>query len=386
MVYSSKMSVRIINCIVAFLLWSSAFCQHGGGVEKFSLEQKHNALAAQNFVRIGYDASNIANLKRQMAAWEAVVKEDSENEYYWFNYYMTVRMYCQQTSGGVVTTAKKPILNEIAKNMGLNIKKKAAQSFEQLMVSYFESNNYDTAVGFLLEAAKMNPENPFIIPEMAKYYAFSGISADKNPWLHKIPEIGDKTALYQYSKALLGTLPNDALLITNGEYDTYAIWKALQVTDKKIRVISLRMIENIGYRLLLAQSGLDVPSSPSSQKSLFLTNLFYVFGSGFKMYVSLTVPPDTLKQLNRALYNTGFAYQYSETPIENLEVLYQNLVNNDIVGVIPSYNNEIFKNLMPGYILLHRAAFDETKRNKIQLKAKEVAEKAGFWGEFKKFF
>lgn len=384
MVYSNQMSKKILLPLLACLCWANVVAQHGGGGEKFTLEQKYNAQAAQNFVKLSYDANNIANLKRQMAAWQAVVGEEPQNANYWFNYYMVARLYYVQTGGGDITADKQQLLSGIAKRMDSAVNTKTAKSFEKLLIAYFEEEDFEKGAKNLMAAAKINPNHPFLPPEMAKYFAFTGNNEELQKWLNKIPEISDKTAIYQYTKAMLATLPNEAMLVTNGEYDTYALWKALHGTAKKIQVVSLKMLESEQYRTQLVSRGVVMPTFSIYNKSDALKQLLEK-NTNAQVYVSLTVQPTSLGKKESSLYNTGLVYYYSPQAFQNLDVLYKNLVEDEVKATIPTYNNEIFKNLMPGYILLYREIALDRKAS-VRDKAKSIAEKAGFWGDYKKYF
>jgi tetratricopeptide (TPR) repeat protein len=357
------------------VLFSATQVLWGQSPGRESLEQTLNAQRAETFIATHYDATTVKTLQKQMGVWEKLCRLESHDAQNWFNYYMIVRLHKQQSNKGIITAEGQKLLTSIATKMDSAITYKG---FETFMVHYFEAPDYEKAIPYLIEAEKIHPQHPIILPELVRYYNYTGNYTQRNTLLQKLPQIGPRTGLYTLCKAMADNLPDSSYVITNGEYDTYALWLAAEKAGKHITVLSLKFAEKVHERTDKITSNM-----PLLQK---VVNTIPV---GKPTYISLTVNPDYYHpSLLPQLHNIGVCYQYSSVPVDNITVLYNTLVKKQPVVTIPAVGTEVLQNLMPGYITLYRyyKITDTVNAEQVKQAAKGFAQQLGFWNNYQSYF
>jgi hypothetical protein len=377
-------------CILLLVFGNLSGQSIGGKEATRNLQAQYNAQNATAFAAAYYNAANVNALAKQQKVWQQVVNIEKYNAAYWFNYYMISRLYQLQTNKGTLDNKAKEQLAAIAGQMDTAIRTDYTVSFEKSAVKYFEEIDERQAIIYLLSAEKLDPLHPLLVPELVRYYEFEGNIAKRNSLLATMPDIHQRTGIYQFCQAMAATLPDSAVVITNGDYDTYALWLVLGNNPKKITVLSTKLIENLEYRIKSLQSaGLQLPVEKEPNSPQFLQNILAVNKNcSHKIFVSLTVNPVLIKGVQTSLYNTGLCYQYSAQAIDNISLLYNNLVENEPISQFPSKGSEVLKNLMPGYITLYRhyKTLDAAKAQKVADAARAFSQKANFWGYYRKYF
>ncbi|HYG14947.1 MAG TPA: hypothetical protein VEC12_04270 [Bacteroidia bacterium] len=354
--------------------------QSGGG----NLEIQYNAQNTAKYIQVSHNPANIKQLEYQREAWQKVVQAEPSSAVYWFNYYMAARLYYLQTNGGRVDSTGKRELTAIAVGMDTSVRAEA-NLFEQLMIKYFEAPTYKQATIYLEKAIEKAPYNSFLQTELPKYYYLINEADKRNTALSNVREVSGTTALYGFCRAMVHSLPDSSIIITNGDYDTYATWLGSMTTRKKLAVISIKWLEDEGMReRMLNDAGLKL----SGYKKEDVAEQLIKQNPGKKIMFSLTVNPGYLNGINKSLYNTGFCYQYSAKPFDNIEVLYNNLVTFRTEIYKPIGSSEVLKNCMPGFITLFRYYKDTDKERAEETarEARKIAEKGGFWNEYSSYF
>lgn len=358
--------------ILVFFAAMQALWGQSGGRE--SLEQTYNAQRAETLMATHYNAATLQTLQKQVDVWAKLCLLENRNAENWLNYYMIVRQYQLQSNKGIISNEGEKSLTTIATKMDSAIKQK---SFETYMVHYFEAPNYEKATQYLTDAEKISPQHPIILPELVKYHHHTGNYAQRNLLLQKLPQIAPKTGLYALSKAMADNLPDSSCVITNGEYDTYALWLAALNAGKHITVYSLKF-----EGTEKGHSNNTTPNASALQKVLT------TIPKNKNVYISLTVNPDYYSTILPQLYNMGVCYQYSASAVDNITFTHNALVEKQPVSSYPSTGTEVLKNLMPGYIVLYRhyKTTDTTKAAQTKQAAKDFALHLGFWNDYQSYF
>lgn len=346
-------------------------------------QKQHNAQSAAKYAQVTYNPANVKQLEYQRRAWEEVVKQEPLGASHWFNYYMTARLFYVQTNGGKIDSMGKRELSAIAAGMDSSIAD--ANSFEKLMVQYFEAPAYKRAATYIEMAIEKDGYNFFLKSELPKYYYYRNETAKRNDALSNVSEVSPATAVYSFCRAMVQTLPDSAIIITNGDYDTYSTWLGAITSGKKIGVISLKWLEDEDLRLRMLE---DANMKLSAYKKEDVLGQLIQQNLGRRIFIALTVNPGYLKGIKQSLYNTGFCYQYSAIPFNNMDVLYHNLVLFPVEIYKPVGSAEVLKNCMTGFITLfrHYKETDKEQADKIIGKAREIAGNGGFWNEYVQYF
>lgn len=374
--------MKIVVVIAVFCLALSSNAQNNNE----QLEQQPTTkLIAKNTAQYISTYNSISvknNLYVQQQAWKKLVTTSPQSSESWLNYYVSSKLYYQQQDKNQLSNLSKESLRQIAEKMDKQLSTALEKSFEKQLVRYYETkeNNYKQARQYLLAAYKLNPKNELLYPELALYYEIEGKTTERNTICDKIDNISNTTTLYKFSTALIKTVPNNSIVFTNGEYDTYAMYRATKALNKNIKVVSIALLKNDFYRTAIVRRFNLNNGWYSPDK--FTKYLLGVLNSNEKqnIYISATVSANILKPIAKNIYHTGFAYSYSTTKKDNITPLYANLMELNATTLLGN-ENELLKNLMPAYILLYRhyKGNAETAK-KIYYKAKSVAQQAGFWG------
>lgn len=167
----------------------------------------------------------------------------------------------------------------------------------------------------LAKAYSLDPMRVDLYKELARYFIItndqSNLSSLLKNWikLNEIPE-----PLYEYGKNLLHTLPQNAVLITDGTYDTYPLYILQEVNSvrKDVRVLNLDLLLDKEYReRVYKETGIICTADPAYKanyvKQLVSGNSHIIF------YVSSTVNSFIIVPIESNLYSEGLAMRYSAT-------------------------------------------------------------------------
>ena len=144
------------------------------------------------------------------------------------------------------------------------------------------------------------------------------------------------------------SLEKNAILITNGDNDTYPIWMLQNALDVRqdIMVLNIsltptpsyleRKLENsdisIDYSALRDKAKQESPSgSHGSFKGNFMQNLCLLIAEKYPhlpVYFALTVYGEYIEKIRKNLFIVGLAYQYAEQRIDNIALIQKNLEKN----------------------------------------------------------
>lgn len=373
-----KIAITITLICWAFLL------QGQQGSKDFEVGTAQATLSAEQFISPYIDAANTQLLSDQVKAWKLAVEKTPGNANGWMNYYMTSRLWYLQSNSNQLGNKAKEELRQIAEKMDKEVASDLNTTFEKQLVRYFETKdiNYNQASKYLLAAYKLNTKNTFLYPELAKYYEIENNTSQRNTFCNSISQVADNTGLYTYSALLIESLPNGAILFANGEYDTYALWRAAAAKNKNIQVISYGLLQNKEYReAVLKKYNLKSTVYTPKNHNGYL-ELLAASNTDKSIYIALTLSKQYIKKITDKLYLTGYAYQYSTAPIDNITTLYSNLVTK-ATPIAASGGNQIYKNLLQGYIVLYRhyKTSNATTAKQIHERAKTLGKKAGFWSD-----
>jgi len=234
----------------------------------------------------------------QSEAWRQVVQADKSNAEAWFNYYKAARY----------SSADKSFLDQIVAGMNANI----PNTFETHYVNYIHSDR-DLAKGTeLMQAYLLGPERKEIYKELAVYFTLKGDADNLANTLKKWSTTDDiPQPLMNYSYNLLNTVPQQSILITDGEYDTYPMWILQSVKGHRtdVKILNISLLKNETYKERVCREfGLTCYGTALS-RTAFVQNLVNN-NPGKVFYFSYTVNQGLLEPIEPYLLNEGLAYRY----------------------------------------------------------------------------
>jgi hypothetical protein len=238
----------------------------------------------------------------QAEAWRQAVELDKTNADAWFNYYKSSRY------GGM----NKSELDQIVAGMNANI----PNTFETHYVNYIHSDRDLSKGSELMQAYLLNPNRKELYKELAVYFTLKNDKDNLVNTLKKWSTIGDiPQSLMDYGYNLLNTVPQQGILVTDGEYDTYPLW-VLQASKNHrtdVKVLNIDLLKNEAYKERICQEfGLTCYGSAFSRPA-FIQNLVNN-NPGKVFYFSYTVNSAALEPIESGLLNEGLAFRYNTDP------------------------------------------------------------------------
>jgi hypothetical protein len=262
---------------------------------------------------------------QQSGLWNKEIKVYSNNAPAWLNYYKSSRYSNYTTTSNKINANDQKELDNIVDNM----KKNVPNSFEYNYAKYWNGNNDISLFPYLEKAYQLSPNNTELYDDMIAYYELTGNDVMKKEFCEKwynSNDIPDQVIKYNYN--VLMSLEQNAIIITNGDYDTYPLWILQNVknTRKDICVINKNLITKDNYRInKFKEIGInDVTNSNSEANPQIWFKALCEKNPGKAIYFGLTTSPEILSSMKDKLFLTGLAYKYSNTSVDNIPILKKN--------------------------------------------------------------
>jgi hypothetical protein len=331
---------------------------------------------------------------KQASLWKQALVENPMDAPAWLNYYTASRAALQTKSGTGDAPDFQKGLSKIVEEMGAAIPK----SFEYNYVVWWNSGNDPEKASFLREAYRLQPDNPRIFSDMVTWNEVRLDRTQRKVINQKWYESNDMDpALLFYNYNVLMSVDKDAILITNGDNDTYPLWilqDALGVR-KDVMVINQSLILLDDYRTEIfgdfkiksfTTTFNSAGSVPAFREALFD---HIRKNSERPFYYALTVSKEDLKPVEDYLYITGLASLYSKKEPDNIRLLAKNFRERfmldylllDVPYRAPEKSHTMMNlNYLPSMKLLfdhYKASGKDPFAKKISSLAKKIGKDAG---------
>ncbi|MBN2354483.1 hypothetical protein JXO59_00135 [candidate division KSB1 bacterium] len=381
----------------AALILSSVFlilfqCQSGNSQQ----------VKPEKVYRIVYEIKSNEWYQEQARLWKQELDRDPNNAEAWYNYYNANR-YARFEA--LETAEKQARLGKIIEDMGQAI----PDTYEYHLLSFWNSHKPED-ISELEKAYALRPERP------DPYYGFiTHYSLKQKP--EKVREFYEKLYtsrdiapwLLNYNYNMLMSLEENAVLITNGDNDTYPAEMLQQVKGIRpdVSILNLSMSPNEGYlsdklagkkvklnHKELLKKGKTAGDVKRFSPALFIQALCRQLAAEYPeipVYFAVTVYEGTIKPLKQDLYITGLALRYSPERLDNLALLKKNLETRFLLDFLQNdwyCEYEIGKNLRAQMHLNYIAPMlmlsdhyqkggDVEQANKWKMLAETLADNAG---------
>ncbi len=285
---------------------------------------------------------------------------------FWLNNYTNQRN-AFTNSDGFLNEAEVKQLNQMVSEAEQAI----PASFELYYMQVRQHRNKAASATFLEQAAlKGGLTHPLLLPEIAWIAERNNDKAARNKAIQAY-DVAGQISLAQATIASMSTniAGSRALLITNGEFDTYPLWSAAS----NAHVISLAMLEDKEWLMRTLRAwdpSLKVNKINNANELLrFLTE-----NARLPVYVSLSLRPDLLKAFANSLFPIG--------PLAKLQKEQVDLTS-QLKGFYlkPAFEQELLKiskadgyasvlaNLLPGLVALYHSGNALSAQEKSKVKA-----------------
>ena len=270
----------------------------------------------------GYGGNENATNFSARVYWERYCAANPNDENAWFNNYKSTRFIAEGSAG---FSELQSDLDSITNHL----KKHSSGTWEQLIVEYWNSNRDPKKESVLQAAYKLRPNDPLTLRFMTGSQYFNGKQSSVYAYYVKWKATGDlplSTENYAYN--VMQSIPKDAILITNGEMDTYPLMYQLQtINSTGVKIVSMALCSRPENRTkIFAYAGLIIPDGDvtSALDAKYIERIA-VANPSKKIYIASTCGAVVLKALQSNLYCTGLAFRYSTAPINNLSILRDNV-------------------------------------------------------------
>lgn len=199
-------------------------------------------------------------------------------------------------------------------------KKKDKGSFEEYYQAYLNKKVKDAdAFYYLQKAFEVYPDNVELYDDFMDYYAMNDNVQGRRKFskeLSKSNVIPDYVLEYNYN--VLVSLPEGAVLFTNGFDDTYPIWvlQDVQKVRPDIKVVKISYLNDTVYRKKVL-NGLGL-SYDADLNGIKLVKNILESNPDKPLYLPFTVDKRLIQALYPNLYPVGLVFKFSKIPVNNL--------------------------------------------------------------------
>ena len=272
----------------------------------------------------------------QAALWEKEVQKDNKNADAWFYFFTAARMANIFTP----SEADRPYdMNKIAESIQTNI----PNTFEAHYLTFWQNNPSDEAYEHLQKAYEIAPERYETYHDMITKAEFE---RDKKA-MKKFSELWYHHEYYSpgitnWNYNVFMSVEPNAILITQGDNDTYPLWLLQYVKNfrKDVAVLNISLLLREKYRnAILKENGIpefnkNIEDFGSSSAFFKAVTEHIINNIQRPVYFGLSLPKALRNNFEEHLYLTGLTYKYSEKDFDNKAVIRNNFENKFLIDYL----------------------------------------------------
>ncbi len=265
---------------------------------------------------------------KQAELWKKEIEKDPANAEAWRNYYSAVRY--ERFAETIGTPEKKARLKKIMEDM----EKAVPNSYEYHFLKHKNDGSIQN-LEHLEKAYRLRPDQAELYSDFISYYEYHDQPQRMKEFLDKwytSKNMAPGLINYNYN-VLMSTEPN-ALLLTNGDNDTYPLWMLQQVkgvrTDVTVLNASLSMAQETYLDRKLKEKGITInyDQLPEYRTPKFIPAMAEYIAEHYPrvpVYFALTLWEHYFERVKDKLYIVGLAYQFSRERMDNIAFVRRNL-------------------------------------------------------------
>lgn len=326
--------------------------------------------------------------EQQAKAWKQEIDNGSTNAMawvYWFEANRMAKDFCDKAKWeskiGDYFIPRLQLLERAEKAI--------PNTFEYyFLMMQADRNNKAISDEYLMKAQALRPFDNLLLPRLMNQSLLAndkaGMTQVAENWFAN-NEMPQEILATAYN--MLASLDSNAILMTNGDNDSYPCW-VLQYARKirpDVLVLNLPMLaHNDSYlEKVFASEGIKplVFSNDSARNGQTIFQHLIKNVSKRPIYLSLFAPDDIYKGYSKSMYMVGLAMKYSPKTFDNLAVLRNNVENKYLLDFLKQsfYNNpseSVVKMFRVSYLSTFKLLYDSYLKSGDQTKAKRIKELA----------
>ncbi|MDX1653137.1 MAG: hypothetical protein R3277_11625 [Brumimicrobium sp.] len=225
-------------------------------------------------------------------------------------------------------------------------------SFEYYLYNYRISNYDFSKFDDLKAAEQLRPNHPQVIKEMTAYHYINAHEKEFREYLNKLKMGGYYSfVLNDFAGDMLKSLPQNAVLITHGEEDTYPILiqQYLNNIRKDVSVVSLNYLQSEVYRNKLRDNGISIPSGDYIDHEFFHSLL--IKNKGKEFIASSSIPSVYFDKIRSDIGVNGLGFQLKKELSSSERRKMIDKFENDIkIGLEKKINSGQYRTVLSNYL------------------------------------
>jgi len=263
----------------------------------------------------------------QLQLWRQETLQHPKNAAAWLNVYTATRMLKL-----LQVSETQADLDAVVEQ----IKKNIPNTFECYYIQSWNGGDDPEFVDYLLKAYELDPNRPETYSGFVNSCEITRDKVNEQDFCTKWFASNDISAgLYAWNYNLLMSCDKDAILITNGDNDTYPALILQHAKDirKDVTVLNTSLLTRQDYReACFKEMGIPL-YKPVSEKEDFTQMVQHICAhirknTGRPFYYAGTVNPELYNDVKDNLYTVGLAFKYAKASFDNIAVLRKNYEKN----------------------------------------------------------
>lgn len=268
----------------------------------------------------------------QKNLWNIQIQLNTKNSYAWYNYYYATRnwMKTNYKNDPRPYLEKMKTLRQIIDSM----KQLVPESFEYNLVEWMQSAYIPEKEKFIIKAYELGPYRPELTVHIMTYAEIIRDKKLKEKYAKLFLESDySSSGLLNYNYNILNSLDKNAILITEGDNDTYPIWMLQSIGIRKdVQVINVNLIQVDKYRRKIFEE-LKIESmndSFNTNSKFTLQNAQIIIQhisknlKNRKLYAPVAMPPVNLDSIKNQLNLTGLTYEINTISLNSNSIIRKN--------------------------------------------------------------
>ncbi|MDR2037836.1 MAG: hypothetical protein LBQ60_07930 [Bacteroidales bacterium] len=331
--------------------------------------------------------------KEQARLWKNEIDNKTTNAEAWVNFYKAnraIERYFGIDPGKQQEEYLVPMAQIVEK-----AEKAIPHTFELNFIKSEDRFYDEEGIACLLQAQKMRPYDPLLIPSLMTYYAINNdkknIRVVSQKW-YDSNEMAIEFLATGYN--MLMSLDDNAIILVYGDNDTYPIWILQNVLNVRtdVTAVNMMMAQIDKYRQWFFKENSIPEFTVNENEMKTVPALIHHVVRNVKtrpVYISPFADKNIYAGFSDKLYMTGLALKYSEKAFDNIAVLKNNIENKFLLDFLKiTLQNSISESLIAkmnlGYVAPflrlyehYRLSNETVKMKNIKSMAQTISEKAG---------